>query len=100
MQFVKRAPDVQVLYLVYSTITCNSNQTTHIYWIFIDWLVLSLQLSSLDQRLEQSKRDSRKLTHTLEEVMASHTQLQTAMENLHQELGHKDSQISQLTTEK
>ena len=48
----------------------------------------------------ESREDHKKLTSTLESVMASHTQLQKMVEGLQVELGNRDSNISQLKDEK
>ncbi|XP_022099991.1 coiled-coil domain-containing protein 150-like [Acanthaster planci] len=56
--------------------------------------------ASFQRSLADAKTDQSKIAATLEGVMASHTQLQTAVESLQVELGRKDSELSSLRTER
>ncbi|XP_013416003.1 coiled-coil domain-containing protein 150-like [Lingula anatina] len=55
---------------------------------------------SYQQSLSDAKEDNKKIAATLESVVASHSQLQRAMEHLQTELGKKDTQIVQLRKER
>ncbi|XP_071109363.1 coiled-coil domain-containing protein 150-like [Haliotis cracherodii] len=55
---------------------------------------------SYHKNLESAKTVNREITSTLEAVMASHSQLQTLVESLQVELGKRDTQITQLRSQK
>ncbi|XP_038061280.1 coiled-coil domain-containing protein 150-like isoform X2 [Patiria miniata] len=56
--------------------------------------------ASFQRSLADAKTDQAKIAATLEGVVASHKQLQTAVENLQMELGRKDSELSSLRNER
>ncbi|XP_071805005.1 coiled-coil domain-containing protein 150-like [Asterias amurensis] len=56
--------------------------------------------ASFQRSLTDAKDDQTKIASTLEGVMVSHKQLQTAVENLQTELGRKDSELVTLRKER
>ncbi|GFS01137.1 coiled-coil domain-containing protein 150-like [Elysia marginata] len=54
------------------------------------------KVSSYEKNMAEAKSVNKEIAGTLEAVMTSHTQLQNIVENLQVELGKRDSQISQL----
>lgn len=58
------------------------------------------KVKALQKNNEDAKAVNKEIASTLESVMASHSQLQTVVENLQIDLGKKDSQISRLKNEK
>ncbi|XP_068804360.1 coiled-coil domain-containing protein 150 isoform X1 [Struthio camelus] len=55
-----------------------------------------LQMANLQHQLEAAKNDNSKVTAMLEQVLASHSKMQAALEVVQTELGHKDTEISSL----
>uniref|UniRef100_A0A8C0GI59 Coiled-coil domain containing 150 n=1 Tax=Chelonoidis abingdonii TaxID=106734 RepID=A0A8C0GI59_CHEAB len=52
--------------------------------------------ATLKRQLEEAKEDNDKVTAVLENVLASHSRMQAALEKVQTELGHKDSEITGL----
>ncbi|ELT98464.1 hypothetical protein CAPTEDRAFT_74809, partial [Capitella teleta] len=58
------------------------------------------KVQNLERGLSECRSDNKSLASTLESVMQSHAQLQSNMENIQSELGRKDAQLDQMTTDK
>ena len=58
------------------------------------------QVDYLQKALQDAQNENQKMSSTLESVMASHTQLQSAMEKLQTELGKRDSEVDILNEER
>uniref|UniRef100_A0A452HT83 Uncharacterized protein n=1 Tax=Gopherus agassizii TaxID=38772 RepID=A0A452HT83_9SAUR len=54
------------------------------------------QMATLKRQLEEAKEDNNKVTAVLENVLASHSRMQAALEKVQTELGRKDSEITGL----
>ncbi|XP_030436758.1 coiled-coil domain-containing protein 150 isoform X7 [Gopherus evgoodei] len=54
------------------------------------------QMATLKRQLEEAKQDNDKVTAVLENVLASHSRMQAALEKVQTELGRKDSEITGL----
>ncbi|XP_067326836.1 coiled-coil domain-containing protein 150 isoform X2 [Anolis sagrei] len=54
------------------------------------------KLGNLRRKLEESKEDNAKMTNMLENVLASHSKMQMALEKVQTELGRKDAEIAGL----
>uniref|UniRef100_A0A8C8VGM3 Coiled-coil domain containing 150 n=1 Tax=Pelusios castaneus TaxID=367368 RepID=A0A8C8VGM3_9SAUR len=54
------------------------------------------QMANLQRQLEEAKEDNNKVTAMLENVLASHSRMQAALEKVQTELGRKDSEITGL----
>ncbi|NWQ87021.1 CC150 protein, partial [Burhinus bistriatus] len=58
------------------------------------------QMANLQHQLDAAKDDNSKTTALLEHVLASHNKMQAALDALQTELGHKDTEISNLRKDK
>ncbi|XP_026503426.1 coiled-coil domain-containing protein 150 isoform X3 [Terrapene carolina triunguis] len=54
------------------------------------------KMANLKRQLEEAKEDNDKVTAVLENVLASHSRMQAALEKVQTELGRKDSEITGL----
>ncbi|XP_073162362.1 coiled-coil domain-containing protein 150 isoform X6 [Lepidochelys kempii] len=54
------------------------------------------QVANLQRQLQEAKEDNDKVTSVLENVLASHSRMQAALEKVQTELGRKDSEITGL----
>ncbi|XP_077686620.1 coiled-coil domain-containing protein 150 isoform X4 [Eretmochelys imbricata] len=54
------------------------------------------QVANLQRQLQETKEDNDKVTSVLENVLASHSRMQAALEKVQTELGRKDSEITGL----
>ncbi|KAM6398654.1 coiled-coil domain-containing protein 150 [Pluvialis apricaria] len=59
-----------------------------------------LQIANLQYQLDAAKGDNSKVTAMLEHVLASHNKMQAALDAVQTELGHKDTEISNLRKDK
>ncbi|XP_035754958.1 coiled-coil domain-containing protein 150 [Egretta garzetta] len=59
-----------------------------------------LQVANLQDQLDAAKGDNSKATAMLEHVLASHNKMQAALDAVQAELGHKDTEISNLRKDK
>ncbi|KAM6200535.1 coiled-coil domain-containing protein 150 [Sarcoramphus papa] len=59
-----------------------------------------LKIANLQHQLDTAKDDNSKVTAMLEHVLASHNKMQAALDVVQTELGHKDTEISNLRKDK
>ncbi|KAK0677270.1 CC150 protein, partial [Pygoscelis papua] len=59
-----------------------------------------MQMANLQHQLDAAKDDNGKVTAMLEHVLASHNKMKAALDALQTELGHKDTEISNLRKNK
>lgn len=57
-------------------------------------------MANLQHQLDTAKDDNSKVTAMLEHVLASHNKMQAALDAVQTELGHKDTEISNLRKDK
>lgn len=57
-------------------------------------------MANLQHQLDAAKGDNSKATAMLEHVLASHNKMQAALDAVQAELGHKDTEISNLRKDK
>ena len=61
---------------------------------------LQRQIAALQKTHNEAREANRKLTSTVDTLMASHSELQKAVEGLQTELGMRDSELGALRREK
>ncbi|NXA27703.1 CC150 protein, partial [Ibidorhyncha struthersii] len=59
-----------------------------------------MQMANLQHQLDTAKGDNSKATAMLEHVLASHNKMQAALDAVQTELGHKDTEVSNLRKDK
>ncbi|XP_009979712.1 PREDICTED: coiled-coil domain-containing protein 150 [Tauraco erythrolophus] len=68
--------------------------------IILSWKTKEAKMASLQHQLDTAKDGNSKVTVVLEHVLASHKKMQAALGAVQTELGHKDTEISNLRKDK